>query len=184
MKTSLTVSIVMVGVLAGVIADRLVIDTAVHAQEPPTLLNIGGESVFVGMPKDTALAKFAGKCEIGNLDGGRVLIGRSEKEPKIFRAVGVLAFQDGKLRSATRYWGDLWKGADGIEALWNALHGALAQQVGARRLTAELECSSHEQPGSQEDWISIHFPKRDIEIGKLHVDAKNGTNFYVRETVF
>ena len=130
MKTSLWLPLVIVGALAGVIADRLVIGTTAHAQEPPLLLNIGGESVFIGMPKDTALAKFAGKYQVGNLDGNRVLIARSEEKPeKRFRSLGVLTFENGKLKSARRDWGDLWKG-DEIEVLWNALHGVVAQEVG------------------------------------------------------
>jgi len=116
-------------------------------------------------------------------DEKRVLIGKTEKDPQRYRAVGILVFDDEKLRSATRYWGDLFKGDD-IESLWNALHGALAKQVGSKRLTVEVECPSYDQPGSQDDWISIHFPKKDIEIGKTHIDKKGRTHFYVQETSF
>ena len=93
----------------------------------------------------------------------------------------------GNLTSATRYWGDFWDGVDDeMEPLWSALRGALVQQIGTRRLTVEIEVSSTEQPDSQEELISIFFPRRSIEIGKhrVRVNNRNGTNFYVRETAF
>lgn len=186
MKIPYIATVVVLSVLLGVVADRLVVATAVRAQDTARI-NIGGESVFIGMPKDAALAKFAGKYGIGDLQDGRVAITKSYTEPKIVRSVGVLSFEDGKLTAATRYWGDFWDGTDDkMEPFWHALRGAMAQQIGARRIAVEMESSSHEQPGSQEEWISIHFAKRDIEIGKHHVRVNNrdGRNFYVRETVF
>ena len=41
--TTRTLLTLIVGVFAGAIADRLVMGTAVHAQEPPATINIGGE---------------------------------------------------------------------------------------------------------------------------------------------
>ena len=139
------------------------------------------------MPKDAVLAKFAGKYGIGDLHDGRVLIMKSETEFKIVRGVGQFTFESGKLTSATRYWGDFWDGTDDkMEPFWNALRGALAQQIGEGRLTVEIESSSYERPNSRQEWILIHFPKKDIEIGerRVRVNNRDGLNFYVQETVF
>ena len=181
-----TTAVVVVSVLSGIMADRLVVGTAVRAQEA-SRLSIGGETVSLGMPKDTVLAKFAGKYGTLDLHDGRVSIVHSGTEPNVVRGVGEFTFEAGRLKSATRYWGDFWDGTDDkMEPLWNALRGALAQQVGARRLTVEIESLSNEQPNSHQEWILLHFPKEDIEIGehRLRVNNRDGINFYVRETVF
>jgi len=190
MKISLWLSLLTLGILLGVAADRLIVGTSAHAQELTTI-TIGSESVFIGMPKNTAIAKFAGKYHLDNADEKRVLILPTEATGgKTLRSVGVLSFEDGKLVAARRDWADLSPEIDGIEPLWNALYGALSQQIGSERLNVGLERSSLRKPGSQEDWITVHFKTRDIEIGRLHVDDKNvispssTTNFYVQETAF
>jgi len=178
MKSWLIVTVAALSVAAGAVADRLIFGGAVYAQETARI-SIGGESVYIGMPKDAALAKFAGKYTIGNLDGNRVLIGQSETG-----RLGVLTFDNGRLKAAERYWCDLWKDRedrDDIESLWNALHGALSQGI---RTTAEIETSSSRIPDSQQDLISLRFPKRRIEVGKLHIDSKKGTNVFVSETIY
>ncbi len=181
--TTRTLLTLIVGVFAGAIADRLVMGTAVHAQEPPATINIGGESVFIGMRQDTALAKFAGKYELGRLDPDRVLIAKSEASGKKVASLGILAFGNGTVESASRFWCDVYD-ETGAGELWNGLDGALSQQVGPRRLPVEVERFSHQKPGSQQHGITMHFGKKDIEIGKLHLDNKNLTNFYVQETIF
>jgi hypothetical protein len=141
---------VVLSILAGIASDRLVIATAAHAQEAARI-NIGGESVFIGMPKDAALAEFAGKYSIRNLDGSRVLIGQETESEKRHGALGILTFDNGRLKSAKRYWCDLLGGHDDIEPLWNALHGVLAQ--GTRTTIAEIKTFSTRLPDSQEDLI-------------------------------
>jgi hypothetical protein len=187
MKIPYTMSVVVLSVLSGAIADRLVIGTAghaVHAQEA-TRLDVGSEVVFIGMSRDAALAKFAGKYKMGDLDESSVVISRLENQSKVSRTIGILSFQNERLTSATRFWGDLWGGIDNDTApLWNALHGALVQQLGANRLSVRIECTSHSDPESLEDRIGLHFPKKDVEIGRIHYHQTDKNEFYVRETVF
>jgi hypothetical protein len=176
----------VIGMLVGVAIDRFLFGAAVHAQESASL-SIGSEAVFVGMPKDMALAKFAGKYEIDRMDANAVVIG--ENAPKRIVSLGVLKFENGRVKSVSRYWADLWQRQGqrdyDLEAFWNGLHGVLAQTVGQTSMTVQIEAISSKLPGSQDETILLHLPKkRNVEIARLHVDTTPETNFHVLETVF
>jgi hypothetical protein len=188
MRMWMTVLVAVVCLIAGVLADRLVIGVEAHAAEQGAPISIGGESVSIGMPRANALAMFSGKYGlIEDPNGGRVGITRSDTQAKPVRAIGALTFANGRVATATRYWGDYWDGIDnGIGPFWNALHDAIKQHVGAKRIVMEMQLFSDEPPGSHEEWISIRFPNRNIEFGKHNVlvDNRDTMNFYVRETAF
>jgi hypothetical protein len=187
MKIPYAAAVVVASVLSGAIADRLVIGRSiqvVHAQEA-TRLSIGNEIVSIGMAQDAAIAKFTGKYRISGLNDSSVVITTPEVQTKVPRTLGILSFENGRLTSATRFWADLWGGIDNdIEPLWNALHGALVQQLGGSRVNVKIECTSHSDPGSLEDRIELHFPKKDVEIGRIHFHKTDKNEFYVRDTVF
>lgn len=163
---------VAISFVAGGITDRLLVRdaTMVRAQQQPTsVLIIGGESVSVGMPRDSAVAKFAERYDILPAGGGSESLFVLEKNSASRNSgdvLGVLNFVRGKLVSAERDWGAFYS-KDGIDGLWTSLDGALSQQLELNNWsTVQIRRTQVETPQVGSRTIDIRFPERTIQFQK------------------
>jgi hypothetical protein len=163
---------VAMGFAAGGITDRLLVrdTTVVHAQRQRTsVLIIGGESVSVGMPRDSVVVKFAEKYDILPAGGGSeslFVLEKNSTKGNSGDAVGVLNFVRGKLVSAERDWGSFYS-KDGIDGLWTSLDGALSQQLELNNWsTVQIRRTQVETPQMGLRTIAIRFPERTIQLQK------------------
>lgn len=169
--------LVAIGFAVGATGDRLLMRETVtaYAQErrnTPVLI-IGSESVSVGMPRDTVVAKFAGKYKLLPIDGSSDL-SRPTGSLMIMQKddpIGVISFRDGKLINAERAWGSFYS-ADGIDGLWTALDGALSQPLALNTwLTVQIRRSQVETPQMGARTIEIRFAERTIQLQKGRSDG-------------
>jgi hypothetical protein len=109
-----SIFLIAIGCAAGVIGDRLLMrkGVTVYAQEQKNtpVLTMGSESVSIGMPRETVLARFADKYKLLPFDGSSDLSRTSgtlivmQKDDLI----GTISFRDGKLINAERAWGSFY----------------------------------------------------------------------------
>lgn len=178
-----TILLVAIGFAVGVTGDRLVMreTVTVYAQEQrntPALI-IGSETVSVGMPRESVIAKFAGKYKFLPFDGlttgagalrGPLELSRLTGSVMIIQKdddlIGVITFRDGKLINAEREWGSFYS-TDGIDGLWTALDGALSQQLGLSNwFTVQIRRAQFETPQMGLRTIDIRFPEKTIQLQK------------------
>ena len=159
------------GFVAGAITDRLLIRDAVlvYAQQGTSALTMGGESVSIGMSRDSVLAKFAEKYEILPFPGSEAVMVSEKSSSKTNASgnpIGTLIFSRGKLINAERDWGAYYS-KDGIDGLWTALDDALSQEVGLNNwLTVQIRRAQIETPQIGVRTIDIRFPERTIQLQK------------------
>ena len=173
MKISQRVSLpIALAFVAGAVTDRFIVgDVSVaHAQaQRSSVLIIGSETVSVGMARDTAIAKFAGKYELLPAGGGSESLMILEKRPSgatIGEFLGLLNFVRGTVVEAERSWGAFYS-KDGIDGLWTSLDGALSQELGLNNWsTVQIRRTQVETPKVGVRTIDIRFPERTIQLEK------------------
>jgi hypothetical protein len=183
-----TVFLIVLTFAVGVVSDRLLIrETAtVHAQDQqstPTLI-IGSETVSVGMSQAAVIAKFSGKYKLMPADPssglssptGGVFIMQKED------VIGTVSFRNGKLINAEREWGTIY-GNEGIDQLWTALDGALAQRLPLNTWSpVKIRRAEFETPQMGSRTIDMRFADRTIELQKGRSEGppatRNGSTHY------
>ena len=167
-----TVFLIVLTFAVGVASDRLLMrETAtVHAQDrgsAPTLI-IGSETVSVGMSQAAVIAEFSGKYKLAPGDPssdlssptGGVFIMQGED------VLGTVSFRNGKLINAERDWGSFYS-KDGIDGLWTALNGALAQELPLNAwLPVQVRRTEVEIPQMGSRTIDIRFADRTVQLQK------------------
>jgi hypothetical protein len=179
-----TVFLVVLAFAVGIASDRLLVQemATVHAQDrrsAPTLI-IGSETVSVGMSQAAVIAKFSGKYKLMPCDPtsdlssptGGVFIMQKED------VIGVVNFKNGKLINAERDWGTFYS-KDGIDGLWTALDGALAQQLPVNAwLPVQIRRTEFETPQTGSKIIDIRFADRTIELQKGRAEGPPASTHY------
>jgi len=155
---------------AGTITDRLLIRDAVlvHAQQRTSTLIIGGESVSIGMSRDSAIARFGEKYDLRPFPRSEAVevFEKTSSNTNPLDPIGTLIFSSGKLVNAERDWGSFYS-KDGIDGLWTALDGALSQEAGLNKwLTVQIRRTQDETPQIGVRTIDIRFPERTIQLQK------------------
>jgi hypothetical protein len=176
-----TVLLVVLAFTVGVASDRLLLrETATaYAQDrrsPPALI-IGSETVSVGMSQASVIAKFSGKYKLVPFDpasdlssptGGVIIMQKED-------VIGTVNFRNGKLINAQRDWGAFYS-KDGIDRLWTALDGVLAQELPLNTwLPVQIRRTEVETPQMGSKTIDIRFADRTVQLQKGRAEGPPAT---------
>lgn len=152
--------------LAGLVADRLLIErpvlgqTASNARITPPQLSIGYTTITVGMPKEQAIAALSA-YQLGSTKEGestiiatKPVIRNGAPDNSNIHILGTLRFENGLVSEISRYWGT--GAGPEVERVWQALWGAVASTVPENRPTTVL-LQTHTTRSPQHNYAEIRI---------------------------